>query len=163
MPRQTACSISSRVELSALLEVLILLLAEGVEVGKRRIVLCTQLCPVRPVCEAEFCVQPPQQDLDGVQLGVRETAAGAEEIPKEGDVLTEPGGALKSRRRNAFRLIRAIRPYRRLQRVDAVFTGHEVDVAPTQPFREVTVFCLGIQAEDRLAGPRRLVSRSFIR
>ena len=104
------------------------------------------------VGNAKACVQLGEQNLDGVDLRVREILVAAEEVLEEGDVLGQPRDLLERLRRGGVDILDAVRPCFRLERVDCVLSAHEVDIAAAQGVAEFLILGLGVQADDCLAG-----------
>lgn len=126
-----------------------------IQVREDRHLLRRQALEVRIVGDAPLGVEPGQQDLDGVHVGVREVLVGAEEILEPGDVLGQHGAFAEGLGRLQVRRLQQILPRvpaLRLQHVDAVLTGHEIDEIPAERRAELPLFMLGVQRNHGLSG-----------
>lgn len=103
------------------------------------------------VGNAETGVQLGEQNLNGVDLRIREVLVAAEEVLEEGDVLGQSRDLLEGFRCGCVDVLNAVRPRFRLQGVDRVLAAHEVDIAAAQSIAEFLILGLRVQADDRLA------------
>ena len=140
-----------RIEVLPLLVVAVeFFLAQLVEVLHDRKVRGLLRAVVGGVGDAEAGVQLREQDLNGVDLRVREILVAAEKVLEKGDVLGQSRDFLEGFRRGGVDILDAVRPCLRLEEIDRVLAAHEVDIAAAQSIAEFLILGLGVQADDCL-------------
>ena len=133
-------------------EVSVLPITEPVQIFQNRIVRGTQLGEVRGIRNHELLIELLQQDFQGVDLGIRESLIGAEEVFQECDVLRQSGRLLKSFRAvQIIGIIRIVMPHFRLEDVDDVLTREQVQVGTAQLTSQIPVLIFHIQTDHSLA------------
>ena len=85
-------------------------------------------CGTQFIIDAEPGIQLGQQDLNGVDLHIREILIGPEEVLQKRDVPRQQGGLAKGIRGC---LVGVLVPAPHFQHIDALFSGHQVNEAPT--------------------------------
>ena len=105
-----------------------LLLHEVIQIRENGVVLRGKLAQVCLLRNAPTGIQFGQHDLYGVQLRVGEILVGPKEVFQKGDVPRQQGGLAKGIRGC---LVGVLVPAPHLQHIDALFSGHQVNEAPT--------------------------------
>ena len=133
----------------------VLPLDQGIQIGQDREALGRDTRDVRVARDAPLGVEPCQQNLDGVHMGVREILIRPEEIFEPGDVLRQDRSLLKSTRRILIRRFQYAAPgvpAFRFQYVDAVLSGHQINEVSAEGITEILLLMLCIQGDHGFAG-----------
>ena len=135
--------------------VIVLPLDQRIQIGQDRKTLGRETGNVRIAGDVPLSIQPGQQNLDGVHMGVGEILVRTKEVLEPGDVLSQNGGLLKSTRRvliRRFEYAAPCVPAFRFQYVDAVLSGHQINEVSAEGSTEILLLMLCIQRNHGFAG-----------
>ena len=129
-----------------------LFLSQGIQVFHNRIVGVLDLGEVGVVVDSEVVVQLGYEDLESVDVCVREILVGTEEVFKVGDVLTKHRGLTEGFGSILIGNLVLIGPAFGLQGIDDILATHKVDIATAEVVAEVFILLLCIQGDERFTG-----------
>ena len=140
---------------------LILLLNKVIEVRKDGVSLRLQAAEVSGIADAPLFIQAANHNLNGINVPVAEIFVGAEKVLEEGDVLTQPCGLAERFGSVGVLRIAALVPTLRFQRIDAVYTPHQIHEAAADPLAHILLFMLHIQRYDRFARLQKIEQKQL--